>query len=221
MFRTAARFGGLLLGLLPATGAPAQTRDLVLATTTSTQDSGLLDSLLPAFSAGSGIEVKVIAVGSGAALEMARTGDADAVLVHAPEAERGYVQSGDLVEGRRIMHNDFLIVGPANDPVRAAGANGLIQALRRIAAGGAFISRGDTCRTADRASRSRHRHGTRDERAAVHQRMQAHHRGSLPACCAQRSSSGWHCSGGRTSRRRTTARCRSGSTASSSTWIAT
>jgi tungstate transport system substrate-binding protein len=115
----------------------------VLATTTSTQDSGLLDSLLPAFSAGSGIEVKVIAVGSGAALEMARTGDADAVLVHAPEAERGYVQSGDLVEGRRIMHNDFLIVGPANDPVRAAGANGLIQALRRIAAGGAFISRGD------------------------------------------------------------------------------
>jgi tungstate transport system substrate-binding protein len=143
MFRTAARFGGLLLGLLPATGAPAQTRDLVLATTTSTQDSGLLDSLLPAFSAGSGIEVKVIAVGSGAALEMARTGDADAVLVHAPEAERGYVQSGDLVEGRRIMHNDFLIVGPANDPVRAAGANGLIEALRRIAAGGAFISRGD------------------------------------------------------------------------------
>jgi tungstate transport system substrate-binding protein len=143
LFRSAARFGGLLLGLLPATGAPAQTRDLVLATTTSTQDSGLLDSLLPAFSAGSGIEVKVIAVGSGAALEMARTGDADAVLVHAPEAERGYVQSGDLVEGRRIMHNDFLIVGPANDPVRAAGANGLIEALRRIAAGGAFISRGD------------------------------------------------------------------------------
>jgi tungstate transport system substrate-binding protein len=80
---------------------------------------------------------------TGFAIAYISTGDADAVLVHAPEAERGYVQSGDLVEGRRIMHNDFLIVGPANDPVRAAGANGLIEALRRIAAGGAFISRGD------------------------------------------------------------------------------
>jgi tungstate transport system substrate-binding protein len=145
MFRFVTRLGGLLLGLglLPAAAGPAQTRDMVLATTTSTQDSGLLDSLLPAFRAESGIEVKLIAVGSGAALAMARTGDADAVLVHAPEAERPYIASRDLIEGRRIMHNDFLIVGPADDPVRAAGAAGLNQAMRRIAAAGPFISRGD------------------------------------------------------------------------------
>ncbi len=143
MYRFAAPLGGLLLGaaLLPA--AQAQTRDMVLATTTSTQDSGLLDSLLPLFRAESGIEVKVIAVGSGAALGMARTGDADAVLVHAPEAEQPYVASGDLVEGRRIMHNDFLIVGPVRDPARAAAARDLAQSLRRIAATGPFISRGD------------------------------------------------------------------------------
>jgi tungstate transport system substrate-binding protein len=145
MFRFVTRLGGLLLGLglLPAAAGPAQTRDMVLATTTSTQDSGLLDSLLPAFRAESGIEVKLIAVGSGAALAMARTGDADAVLVHAPEAERPYIASRDLIEGRRIMHNDFLIVGPGHDPVRAAGAAGLNDAMRRIAAAGPFISRGD------------------------------------------------------------------------------
>jgi tungstate transport system substrate-binding protein len=73
---------------------------------------------------------------------MARTGDADAVLVHAPEAERPYVESGDLVEGRRIMHNDYLVVGPAEDPARIGGAD-LESAMRRIAAAGPFISRGD------------------------------------------------------------------------------
>jgi tungstate transport system substrate-binding protein len=116
---------------------------MVLATTTSTQDSGLLDSLLPVFRAASAIEVKVIAVGSGAALAMARSGDADAVLVHAPEAERPYVESGDLVEGRRIMHNDFLIVGPKDDPAGAGGAGDLAAAMRKIAAAGRFIARGD------------------------------------------------------------------------------
>jgi tungstate transport system substrate-binding protein len=145
MFHSLVRLGGLLLGisLLPGPPARAQARDMVLATTTSTQDSGLLDSLLPVFRAGSGIEVKVIAVGSGAALGMARTGDADAVLVHAPEAERPYVESGDLVEGRRIMHNDFLIAGPAADPARAGAAGDLAAAMRKIAAAGPFISRGD------------------------------------------------------------------------------
>ena len=145
MLRFFTRLGGLLLAIGSFSGPPvrAQARDMVLATTTSTQDSGLLDSLLPVFRAGSGIEVKVIAVGSGAALEMARTGDADAVLAHAPEAERLYVESGDLVEGRRIMHNDFLIVGPADDPARAGAAADLTSAIRRLAAAGPFISRGD------------------------------------------------------------------------------
>ena len=145
MLRSLPRLVELLLGLGLLHGPPAwaQTRDMVLATTTSTQDSGLLDSLLPLFRGRSGVEVKVIAVGSGAALAMAGTGDADAVLVHAPEAERPYVESGDLVDGRRIMHNDFLIVGPANDPARAAAADGLSAALRKVAAAGPFISRGD------------------------------------------------------------------------------
>jgi tungstate transport system substrate-binding protein len=145
MLRSLARLGGLLLGigLVHGTPARAQAREMVLATTTSTQDSGLLDSLLPVFRAGSGVDVKVIAVGSGAALAMARTGDADAVLVHAPEAERPYVESGDLVEGRRIMHNDFLIVGPKDDPAGAGGARDLAAAMRKIAAAGPFMSRGD------------------------------------------------------------------------------
>jgi tungstate transport system substrate-binding protein len=117
--------------------------DITLATTTSTQDTGLLDSLVPMFTRETGIGVKVIAVGTGAALEMARRGDADAVLVHAPEAEEAYVQSGDLISGRLIMHNDFLILGPAADPARVQCATGLIAQMRAIAAGGAFVSRGD------------------------------------------------------------------------------
>ena len=138
------RLAFLLLGagLLHAPAERAQSRDMVLATTTSTQDSGLLDSLLPVFRAERGIEVKVIAVGSGAALAMAGTGDADAVLVHAPEAERPYIERGDLVEGRRIMHNDFLLAGPKQDPAGVRGAD-LATAMRRIAAGAPFISRGD------------------------------------------------------------------------------
>jgi tungstate transport system substrate-binding protein len=117
--------------------------ELTLATTTSTQDTGLLDSLLPMFKRESGIEVKAIAVGTGAALEMARRGDADAVLVHAPEAEAAYVQSGDLIDGRLIMHNDFLILGPASDPAHIRNARGLPAQMRAIAAAGAFVSRGD------------------------------------------------------------------------------
>lgn len=117
--------------------------EITLATTTSTQDTGLLDSLLPMFQQESGIVVKPIAVGTGAALEMARRGDADAVLVHAPEAERAYVQSGDLIGGRLIMHNDFLIIGPAGDPARVKQQADLPAAMRAIAAAGSFVSRGD------------------------------------------------------------------------------
>ena len=124
--------------------ARAQRRaDITLATTTSTQDTGLLDSLLPMFKQETGIDVKPIAVGTGAALEMARRGDADAVLVHAPEAEAAYVQSGDLIGGRLIMHNDFLILGPDSDPAHVRRAQGLVAQMRAIAAGGAFVSRGD------------------------------------------------------------------------------
>ena len=128
--------------LLGAPGLAAQKHEIVLATTTSTQDTGLLDSLLPMFQRETGIAVKPIAVGTGAALEMARRGDADAVLVHAPEVERTYVQNGDIVDGRRIMYNDFLIIGPPNDPANVKGKP-LVEAMKAIAAGGSFVSRGD------------------------------------------------------------------------------
>jgi len=120
-----------------------QGAEITLATTTSTQDTGLLDSLLPMFKRETGIEVKAIAVGTGAALEMGRRGDADAVLVHAPEAEAAYVQSGDLIGGRLIMHNDFLILGPAGDPAHIRSTRSLPAQMRAIAAAGSFVSRGD------------------------------------------------------------------------------
>ena len=138
------RAAPVLLALLAASGAAQQRGgEIILATTTSTQDTGLLDSLLPMFRSATGIVVKPIAVGTGAALEMARRGDADAVLVHAPEAEREYVQSGDLIGGRRIMHNDFLIIGPASDPARVRAHPDAAAAMKAIAAAGSFVSRGD------------------------------------------------------------------------------
>ena len=116
---------------------------IILATTTSTQDSGLLDVLVPRFEKESGIDVKVIAVGSGAALRMGATGDADALLVHAPDAEQEYVRSGDLVDGRQVMHNDFVLVGPADDPAHVKGTSSIAEAMRAIASRGVFVSRGD------------------------------------------------------------------------------
>lgn len=116
---------------------------MILATTTSTQDSGLLDLLVPLFTKESGVEVKVIAVGTGAALEMGAKGDADAVLVHAPASEKKYVDQGDLIEGKLVMHNDFILVGPAGDPARVKGLKDLNAAMTAIAATGPFISRGD------------------------------------------------------------------------------
>jgi tungstate transport system substrate-binding protein len=130
--------------LMLAGDARGQRRhSIILATTTSTQDSRLLDVLVPRFEKETGIEVKVIAVGTGAALRMASRGDADAVLVHAPDAEQRLVDSGDLVDGRRVMHNDFVIVGPAQDPAGVRGRTSAVDAMRAIAARGTFVSRGD------------------------------------------------------------------------------
>ena len=132
------------LGLSAPLAIDAQsTRSLILATTTSTQDSGLLDVLIPRFEKESGIEVKVIAVGTGAALRMAARGDADAVLVHAPAAEQPYVTAGDLVDGRGVMHNDFVIVGPAEDPAGVRGLKSISDVMRAVAARGRVVSRGD------------------------------------------------------------------------------
>jgi tungstate transport system substrate-binding protein len=124
-------------------GRDASAASIILATTTSTQDSGLLDSLLPRFRGATGIEVEVIAVGTGAALDMARRGNADAVLVHAPASEREYVASGDLTGGRLVMHNDFLLVGPPDDPAHVRRARGVSAAMRAIAEIGPFVARGD------------------------------------------------------------------------------
>lgn len=121
----------------------ARRGSIILATTTSTQDSGLLDVLVPRFTTETGVEVKVIAVGSGAALQMAARGDADVVLSHAPSAEAKRVAAGDLVEGRLVMHNDFVLVGPPDDPAGVRGAAGVDAAMRAIAARGGFASRGD------------------------------------------------------------------------------
>ena len=123
-------------------GRPAQSA-IILATTTSTQDSGLLDVLVPRFEKERGIATKVIAVGSGAALRMAARGDADVILVHAPAAERPYVEAGDLVDGRAVMHNDFVITGPGDDPAGIRALTSVNDVMRALATRGAFVSRGD------------------------------------------------------------------------------
>jgi tungstate transport system substrate-binding protein len=141
----------LLIGVLSAGSACAQTqqsRDVILATTTSTRDSGLLDSLVPRFEQQSSYRVKVIAVGTGQAIANARRGDADVVLVHAPELERAMVDSGYFVNRRLVMHNEFLIVGPASDPAHIRGLTDAAAAFRRIAEQrGSFVSRADNSGT--------------------------------------------------------------------------
>jgi len=115
-----------------------------LATTTSTENSGLLNDLLPRFKEATGYQVHVIAVGTGKALRMGRDGDVDVVLVHAPAAERKFVNEGFGEQRLPVMFNDFVLVGPASDPAGLAGANDLGNALRRIAeTQSVFVSRGD------------------------------------------------------------------------------
>jgi tungstate transport system substrate-binding protein len=139
------------LAAYPSTRLSAQSRDVVLATTTSTQDTGLLDYLLPIFEKQTGYRVKVIAVGTGQSLAMGERGDADVVLVHAPEAERVLVDSGYFVNRRLVMHNEFLIVGPANDPAGIGGMTDAAAAFRRLAERrGPFVSRADNSGTEKR-----------------------------------------------------------------------
>ncbi len=118
--------------------------ELILATTTSTQDSGLLDVLVPAFQDATGYRVKVIAVGSGAALQMGERGDADVLLVHSPAAEEKFLADGFGLERTLVMHNDFVLVGPAGDPAGVKETKRINEAMRKIAQKQAtFISRGD------------------------------------------------------------------------------
>lgn len=119
--------------------------DLVLASTTSTQDSGLFDALIPAFeSAYPHYTVKVVAVGSGEALKLGETGDADVLLVHSPASEKTFMENGYGMERKAVMYNDFVIVGPADDPARVRDMSSAPEALATIAsAGGLFFSRAD------------------------------------------------------------------------------
>jgi len=146
-------FLGWTLVLMAALGgatlaaAPPASKVIILATTTSTQDSGLLDALIPRFEQRTGFVVKTIAVGSGQAIAMGKKGEADVLLVHSPEAEKALVAEGSGVNRRLVMHNDFILVGPASDPagIRRKPAAAALQA---IGAGSAlFVSRGDNSGT--------------------------------------------------------------------------
>jgi len=130
--------------LLWSTIAVAQERAITVASTTSTEQSGLFGYLLPLFSKSAGIDVKVVAVGTGQALDMGRRGDADVVFVHDRPAEDKFMSEGEGVKRFDVMYNDFVIVGPKSDPAKIAGGKDVAEALRKIAAAKApFISRGD------------------------------------------------------------------------------
>ena len=140
--------GALLIGMAcPVQAAPAQ-KNIILATTTSTQDSGLLDVLLPIFEKKTGYFVKTIAVGSGQAMAMGHKGEADVLLVHSPDAEKKFMADKDGVSRKLVMHNDFIIVGPQSDPAKIKGVRSSVEAFRKIAQSQAlFMSRGDNSGT--------------------------------------------------------------------------
>jgi tungstate transport system substrate-binding protein len=124
--------------------AAPKRRDLILATTTSTQDSGLLDHLVPRFEKQTGYQVKTVSVGTGAALQLGARGEADVVLVHAPESEVPWMTEGNGTERLLVMHNDFVILAPPGDPAGTAGQTKAVAALENIGARGAlWISRDD------------------------------------------------------------------------------
>lgn len=140
-FLSKALFPALVLSALALPARAADT--LMMATTTSTQDSGLLEYLNPIFQQETGIELKWVAVGTGKALEIAKNCDADVLLVHAPAAEIEFVNAGHGIDRRQIMYNDFVLVGPKSDPAKVAGKT-TAEALQAIAAAKApFVSRGD------------------------------------------------------------------------------
>lgn len=133
---------GLLASALVLTVAAEES--IVLASTTSTQQSGLFGALLPKFEAKTGIQVKVVALGTGQALDTGRRGDADVLLVHDRPAEDKFVDEGWGVERRDVMYNDFVVVGPKNDPSHLKGAKDTVEAFKRLVQGSTpFISRGD------------------------------------------------------------------------------
>ncbi len=138
----------VLLSLTAWAPVQAQQKNIILSTTTSTQDSGLLDVLIPIFEKKTGYFVKTIAVGSGQAMAMGQKGEADVLLVHSPAAEKKFVAEGFGINRRLIMHNDYIVVGPSEDPAKIKGAKPTVEAFKKIASGAAlFLSRGDNSGT--------------------------------------------------------------------------
>ncbi len=132
----------------PQPAAKPSNPELILATTTSTQDSGLLDAVIPMFEQKTGYKVKTIAVGSGQAMTMGERGEADVLLVHAPDSEVKFMKDGHGINRKLVMHNDFIIVGPAADPAGIKSTTSAIETLKKIAASKAiFVSRGDNSGT--------------------------------------------------------------------------
>lgn len=125
-------------------GGGAVSGEMILATTTSTVDSGLLDTLIPAYEGGSNCSVKTLGVGSGEALELGASGNADVLLVHSPQEEEEFMAAGEGSRRDAVMHNDFVLVGPPDDPAGVAGAPDAAAAMRLIAdSGETFVSRAD------------------------------------------------------------------------------
>jgi tungstate transport system substrate-binding protein len=142
--RRALHFILMTLALSAAAPASWAQKFITIASTTSTEQSGLFKHLLPAFEKKTGIQVRVVALGTGQALDMARRGDADVVFVHAKSAEEKFVAEGHGVKRFPVMYNDFVLVGPKSDPAKVAGGKDILDALRKIKAAGApFVSRGD------------------------------------------------------------------------------
>jgi tungstate transport system substrate-binding protein len=133
-----------VLGLALPSNALAQARSITVASTTSTEQSGLFGYILPRFTAKTGINVKVVALGTGQALDVGRRGDADVVFVHDKPAEEKFLAEGFGVKRLEVMYNDFVLVGPKSDPAKIAGGKDVLEALGKIASAKApFISRGD------------------------------------------------------------------------------
>ncbi len=135
-----------LIAAAAALAVPAQAQEkfITVASTTSTEQSGLFGFILPIFQKSTGIQVRVVALGTGQALDMARRGDADVVFVHDEAAERKFVAEGQGVERKEVMYNDFVLIGPKGDPAKVAGGKDITAALKKVQGAQApFVSRGD------------------------------------------------------------------------------
>jgi len=133
-----------LITALIALGTHAQDRSITVASTTSTEQSGLFGYLLPIFEKKTGIQVRVVALGTGQALDLARRGDADVVFVHAKSAEEKFLAEGEGVKRYPVMYNDFVLIGPKSDPAKIGGSKDITEALRKLQSAQApFVSRGD------------------------------------------------------------------------------